>query len=488
MESNSEEIKSPWKDPKDQLERAKYADILTKYLSQKSGEFVLNLDAPWGMGKTYFIRHWHKSLEDKHPAVYINAWETDFSDDPLVTVISGVHEQLKNYLPTADQNLESFGRKLKSGGRFLKSLSPIIAKGLLKKALGSEEGKALLDNIGLSDDADVVSEISEKSMSVLLKNHSEATSSMKDFSKALGDVIRSIDKKNVSLPVFLFIDELDRCRPTYAIELLETVKHLFNVDNIVFVIATDSAQLRHAISAVYGDNFDGELYLGRFFHQRYKLPDPNYSQYCKFKTGQITNIGNVTVGCFRPWHILGNKGKEPSGWDSSDSVSVLLTFYSRHFSLPLRSIVKIVTQLEAIFSLINGREIDIVYLLLLLTCNESKPGVISWARGIVSKINTSGLNEQIKKYVPSDGQKIGWVIYGYNGCIAENEINVFQIFSTYLRTLSVQVDDISYIDPDKVTSLDEYILQIRYRYENKHKTVKYSNYFDLVEMAGGFDI
>jgi len=65
------------------------------------------------------------------------------------------------------------------------------------------------------------------------------------------------------------VDELDRCRPSYAIELLERIKHLFEVDNIVFVVATDSSQLRHAIKAVYGESFESGRYLLRFFDRSY---------------------------------------------------------------------------------------------------------------------------------------------------------------------------------------------------------------------------
>ena len=48
------------------------------------------------------------------------------------------------------------------------------------------------------------------------------------------------------------VDELDRCRPSYAVELPEVVKHLFTVDGVVFVIAVNRAELTHSIRALYG--------------------------------------------------------------------------------------------------------------------------------------------------------------------------------------------------------------------------------------------
>ncbi|HHQ4610130.1 TPA: KAP family P-loop NTPase fold protein [Aeromonas veronii] len=72
-------------------------------------------------------------------------------------------------------------------------------------------------------------------------------------------------------PAFILIDELDRCRPSYAVEMLETIKHIFDIKGVVFVLATDTEQLQHAIKVVYGEGFDAQSYLGRFFQRRFTL-------------------------------------------------------------------------------------------------------------------------------------------------------------------------------------------------------------------------
>lgn len=76
----------------------------------------------------------------------------------------------------------------------------------------------------------------------------------------------------MQMPMYVFIDELDRCRPTYAIQMLERIKHLFDIPNLAFVIATDTTSLSHSVKAVYGGDFDSKQYLQRFFHRTYKLP------------------------------------------------------------------------------------------------------------------------------------------------------------------------------------------------------------------------
>lgn len=76
------------------------------------------------------------------------------------------------------------------------------------------------------------------------------------------------------MPFLIFIDELDRCRPTYAIAMLERIKHLFNIPGIAVVLATDTSQLAHSIKSVYGQDFDSQKYLQRFLSRTYPLPSP----------------------------------------------------------------------------------------------------------------------------------------------------------------------------------------------------------------------
>jgi len=77
------------------------------------------------------------------------------------------------------------------------------------------------------------------------------------------------------------IDELDRCRPTYSIEVLEKAKHFFNVENIVFVLGADKAQLGSSIKAIYGEGLNVNGYLRRFIDFDYLLPPPEKGRYVK---------------------------------------------------------------------------------------------------------------------------------------------------------------------------------------------------------------
>lgn len=103
----------------------------------------------------------------------------------------------------------------------------------------------------------------------------QTAKSAASFKRDLADLLRQAEREaDVPLPLYVIVDELDRCRPTYAIALLERIKHLFNVDNVVFITGTAGRQLSSSIAAVYGQNFDAWRYLHRFFDRTYQLAEP----------------------------------------------------------------------------------------------------------------------------------------------------------------------------------------------------------------------
>lgn len=245
----------------DRFKRAIYAEFLTKYLSVEGerNSYVLNLNAEWGAGKTWFIKRWHGELKKIYPTVYIDAWQQDFSDDPLLTVFSSIVEQLKYISGNEVQIKPEFKSKL---FKLLKGAGKIA----IKSAMNSAGIK--LDDIDLTLDGGDVDGV----VDILCATHKERYDAIQDIKKDIREWIEACRGKTpLKLPAFIFIDELDRCRPSYAVEMLETIKHIFDIPGIVFVVATDTEQLQHAIKAIYGEGFDARSYLGRFFRRRFSL-------------------------------------------------------------------------------------------------------------------------------------------------------------------------------------------------------------------------
>ena len=99
------------------------------------------------------------------------------------------------------------------------------------------------------------------------------------FRASLGEFATRLAESKHNLPLIVVIDELDRCRPSYAVELLETAKHLFMVDGVVFVLAVNRSELAHSVRAIYGSDFDAPGYLRRFFDVDFRLPDADRQRF-----------------------------------------------------------------------------------------------------------------------------------------------------------------------------------------------------------------
>ena len=215
--------------------------------------FVVAIDAPWGVGKTDFINRW-KSANSFEDTILINAWETDFSSQPLHTMLARINEYAEER-GTARGIIESSKKILRWS----------VVKGASLAGLGEAIGIAF--GAGEETELDVAKAVVNKAVDLVFN----AERSIDDVIDEFKEELKKLADKSKPRLVIL-IDELDRCRPTYAIELLETVKHLFSVTGVIFVISIDKLQLANSIQAVYGANFDANKYLERFIDITLTLP------------------------------------------------------------------------------------------------------------------------------------------------------------------------------------------------------------------------
>lgn len=330
--------------PDDKLERYKSADFLTKYLNQLYADqeediykdsFVMNVNAGWGFGKTFFIKKWAEDLKkNNHPIVYFDAWENDFSDDPLLAFVSELEDSLNRYKAKTPKAKRIFKKVVVAGK---KAIVPTLK-------LGVDLTAAVLTNGAISD---LSFESRENAVEKSIQSHKDKKEAIKNFKEALSELMSYLkDDINSAMPMYVFVDELDRCRPTYAIELLEGIKHIFGVSGIYFIVATNKSQLVHSISAVYGSGFDAATYLRRFFDQEYALPEPNnenYSVYLmeKYRIKSGENIFNTF---------------------DRISIAKIFSVLAGSFQLSLRDQEQIVRQIKAITLANQDKNIHIFYL------------------------------------------------------------------------------------------------------------------------------
>ena len=148
----------------------------------------------------------------------------------------------------------------------------------------------------------------------------------------------ALSESRENRPLIVVIDELDRCRPSYAVELLEVAKHLFAVDHIVFVLAVNRSELAHSIRALYGSEFDAQGYLRRFFDVDFRLPDPDRKAF----------INEMLV-------VIGIDGYfERIRYPDNIIVPDLLLHFFSEPSLSLRRIAQAVHRLGLVFASLRG--------------------------------------------------------------------------------------------------------------------------------------
>ena len=164
-----------------------------------------------------------------------------------------------------------FAKIAAAAGKVTRGMLPSIVKGLTKKYLGE-------------DVVDVIESATQKiadSFDKVIDDFVEQCQSMEEFRKALENLVEFTAQDGK--PLIFIIDELDRCNPRFAVKVLERVKHLFSVPNIVFILSIDKTQLCHSICGYYGsDNLNAEEYLKRFIDIEYKLPEPDVDKFTAY--------------------------------------------------------------------------------------------------------------------------------------------------------------------------------------------------------------
>jgi len=272
--TNLDNIEVAWEG--DLWDRKRLGVQLTNYVDRLQCGAVLALDARWGEGKTWFVRNWQKHLETtephKHNVIYLDAFANDYLDDPFLVVTSEITNILSKDKSTKRKVKKLIDLSASVGSALLPSLPKValtlglhlVGVGLLSGALqqGYENAKDEIDK--LSDEA---SDRIKESIQEKIAGHEAEKKTLSEFKKHLAETVAKLDK-----PLVFIIDELDRCRPDFAIRLIERIKHFFDIKNIVFVLVMDKAQFSKVVCHNYGyDEALGEEYLDKFIDYSVEL-------------------------------------------------------------------------------------------------------------------------------------------------------------------------------------------------------------------------
>ncbi len=212
------------------------------------------VNGEWGSGKTFFVKQtaYHLSTledaSDKCLTVYYDAWENDNECDPIISIVDCIARVAGE-----------------EDGKHIGELVFEIAEATLDNPLF--RGIKVLRDWQKENEAK-----SDFGYSKITPTNTQ----IKNKLKALFDEIINEHGKRL----ILFVDELDRCKPDFAVRVLERLKHYFTIDDRVkIVFSVNINQLEHTIKHFYGDDFDSHRYLDRFFDMVLPIPEAETTLY-----------------------------------------------------------------------------------------------------------------------------------------------------------------------------------------------------------------
>lgn len=254
----------------DTIGRNKDVWMFTNIINSISDACSIAVDGSWGSGKTFFVKQTKMLLDANNPfiksmneedcktvklacnfkkeidfepqvSVYYDAWENDNDSEPILSLIYSIVESVDTDF--AFSNNTTFVQKAAAVLEFFTDKN-------WQGVIDSFKGESPFEEI---------------------KKSKEIQTEIKEFLDFL------LAERGNRLVVF--IDELDRCKPSFAVKLLERIKHYFDNDRITFVFSINALELQHTIKKHYGENFDACKYLDRFFDLRVSVPKPDMSKF-----------------------------------------------------------------------------------------------------------------------------------------------------------------------------------------------------------------
>jgi len=236
----------------DLLNRAPFGAKLSELVEKIDDPIVVAIDGAWGSGKTFFLKCWVGAhLNDEtHNAqiVYFDAFQHDFLDDPLIALVGAIAERVEAPEDTGVQ------KALK----LAKEVAPKLARVGLRLGISAVTAGSVGDG--------------DKFIDWFWKQEDGKRHAMNTFREALKKLTAPAKEDDTPKKLVIVVDELDRCRPDYALSLLEIIKHFFSVENVHFILGFNMRELENSVRARYGDKVNAGQYLQKFITLPMRLP------------------------------------------------------------------------------------------------------------------------------------------------------------------------------------------------------------------------
>lgn len=276
---------------------------LTRYIESLNIGATIAIDAEWGAGKSWFVKNWKDYLEKiDFNVIYLDAFSNDFLEDPFLLIsmeIAKKLEQNQSYVANLKDSIGAAYRAILPNAPMLlwALTTTLIGAGYFHKAVGEsiDDVKESLGDLG-KEAGTLLDEKLKEYLSQQVENYNNEHNSLEYFKTELAKAANEFDK-----PLVFIIDELDRCKPEFSIRFIERIKHFFDIEKVVFVLAVNKNQLEESINSYYGFSRKN-TYLEKFIDFNLKLVNPpkiNYeSIISKYSHDLGFPISNIRDLCF----------------------------------------------------------------------------------------------------------------------------------------------------------------------------------------------
>jgi len=406
--------------------------------------YALNISAPWGYGKTFFVERLAQDLRgDGYATFFYSAWKYDQSQDALASLLSSLYAQIESVLKRNNSG-EMVAKRLKKVWRgasnVLKNSASTGVRLLATPVVGGELAKTLGDNVSPEAVKEIVGKLCEESVNEMLAGENSYESALDEFKGAIESLAENdCGQDGLKLPIFIFIDDLDRCRPLFALEILEAVKHILNANGVYFIFSSDAAHLQESLRAVYGSGFDSEFYLKRIFNRECSLVEPYHDKFALYlfeDVGEEFKSENLIFP-----EITGNVSKGLSRWFS---------LLAQAFDLDLRIQIEVKEQVLDLLRIRKEQKTLVVVLMhLIILWNKKKEQAVKQSKAFeiknkeyVKNSNSVTNIDQVIQEVKVSNYGMNDLLHHYYECTGETKGQVHEKYeSTKFGTRNREVYD-----------------------------------------------